>query len=193
MGTPWPYLWHEICSPFALLLTTVSVGATRSRETWDSSCLQNKQNYRITELNRLCWISEVSNLLSFCLLFARPTSDFVPALLEKCCWTEGGICLRLPGVVPHTPLPPASPISDISILVKGKGIRKGPFHYGSGREAWRRWQAIPDWPCPAPLESPCQAHGTGPLLSSSWICQSRTISLSHPSVFIPFLLSLLQN
>lgn len=71
----------------------------------------------------------MSNLLSFCLLFARPTSDFVPALLEKCCWTEGGICLRLPGVVLHTPSPCLS----------------HQWHLSSGQRKRHKERSLPLW------------------------------------------------
>lgn len=89
----------------------------------------------------------------------------MPALLQKCCCTEGDIGLRPPGIVPLT-LPLTFPTSDILLLAKGIGARKGVLHYGSRRRA-QRCQALRAEPSPTDpaqpsrsLFPPCPWHRT---------------------------------
>lgn len=112
----------------------------------------------------------MSNLLSFCLLFARATSSGFCQVYWKNATDQRVVFASGFQQQCHTPLSPASPSSDISIPVKGKCIRKGVFHCGCRSEAQRRCQGLraelyltgcaqPPW------SSWSSSRGTGPHLS----------------------------
>lgn len=139
----------------------------------------------------------MSNLLSFCLLFGRSMSGFARFTGEML--LSRGRC-QPQASRSCTALGPASPSPDISILVKGKCIRKGVFRYGCTRGAQRSCQDLRaelylTWSYTQPPWSPFP--------SRSW---HRTptqfiLDLSVPAhfpissfcIFFFFLLPLLQN